>query len=102
VHIQESEDKPAYICEAKRLVAIDLAPYYLKAPLRVYGEGRWFRDDDGEWIMKRFTIRDFKPLKDERLSDSLKRLRGLRGLSAQPEAISDLLKMRHGETKETA
>jgi hypothetical protein len=94
VHLQEADDK-LYICEAKRTVAMELAPYYLKCPLRVTGNGRWFRDENGDWVMKRFTIVHFQPLKDERLSTVLTRLRAIKtNLSELSDPVSEMLDMR--------
>jgi hypothetical protein len=94
VHLQQAEDK-LHICEAKRTVAMELAPYYLKCPLRVTGNGRWFRDEDGEWVMKRFTILHFEPLKDEKLSAVLNRLRAIKtDLSQLSDPVSEMLDLR--------
>lgn len=98
IHIKESEDKPPHICEAKRTIAIELAPYYLKSPVRVHGHGRWFRDEDGEWAMKRFTITDFKPLKSDRFKDILERIRALdTGLVGMEDPVSEFVDMRRDD-----
>ena len=98
IHIQESEEKPPYICEAKRTIAIKLAPYYLRSPIRVHGHGRWFRDDDDKWAMKRFTITDFKPLKTDRFRDILGRIRALdTDLVGMKDPVSEFVNMRRDD-----
>lgn len=98
IHIQESEDKPPHICEAKRTIAIELAPYYLRSPIRVHGHGRWFRDEDGEWAMKRFTITDFKALKTDRFRDILGRIRALNtDLVGLKDPVSEFVDMRRDD-----
>ena len=89
VHIREAEGKPTHICEARHEVAMNLAPHYMKDPLRVKGNGRWFRDEDGEWVMKRFTILDFVVLTDERLSDALAKLRAISKTWPHVEEITE-------------
>ena len=98
IHIKESEDKPPHICEAKRTIAIELAPYYLRSPVRVHGHGRWFRDEDGEWAMKRFTITDFRPLKSDRFKDILARIRALdTDLVGMEDPVSEFVDMRRDD-----
>lgn len=96
VHLQEEGDI-VHVCEARREVAVKLAPYYLQCPLRVSGTGRWFRDMDGHWEMKTFRIVDFVPLKDERLSESLNRIRSIKdGIAAIEDPLSKLRRIRNG------
>jgi len=102
VHIREAEGKPTYICEARHDVAIDLAPHYMKDPLRVKGTGRWFRDESGEWIMKRFTIVDFVVLTHERLSNALTKLRAIsKEWPHVDDPITEIMESRRDETPYT-
>ncbi len=77
VHFQDGET--IHICNANRDMAKRLGPYLYGPTLRVQGEGRWERDADGQWWMKRFTIREFKQLDDAPLGEVVERLRGVEG-----------------------
>ena len=77
VHLQDGET--VHICNANRDVAKRLAPHLYGPTLRVRGEGRWERDADGQWSMKRFTIGDFRQLDDAPLGEVVEKLRGVEG-----------------------
>lgn len=51
------------------------APY----PIRVYGEGVWYRDDEGEWMMEKFKIENFEPLDGKTLSEVVEELQNIEG-----------------------
>jgi hypothetical protein len=65
-----------YICNANADVARQLAPAYEKY-IRVYGNGRWFRKADGEWILDHFTIKSFEFLDDAPLTEVIDRIRAI-------------------------
>jgi hypothetical protein len=69
-------DGAYYICNANAEVARRLAPAYEKF-VRVYGNGRWFRQTDGKWILDHFTIKDFEFLNDEPLHAIVERIRAI-------------------------
>lgn len=77
VHLES--DDASYQCYASRSVARELAKYIFDAPLRVFGQGRWFRTNKGKWILETFTIRDFQPLNDESLGTAIAKLRAVEG-----------------------
>jgi hypothetical protein len=78
VHLQSGE--VIYTaCEAHRTVAKRLAPHIFTTELRVYGTGRWHRDESGDWILDRFTISDFTVLSDEPLTSVVTALRTIPG-----------------------
>ena len=96
VHLRE-ERGITHICQANHRVARDLAPYLFGQPIRVQGNGRWFRDGDGNWEMKRFTIDSFKALRDDTLQAAVQRLRGIDSpLRDLEDPLGELHKLRHG------
>jgi hypothetical protein len=76
-HIQEGDT--VYICNATREMARRLAPHLFAATLRVHGNGRWERDAEGNWNLKRFNIAEFEVLEDAPLSEVVARLRQVQG-----------------------
>ena len=77
VHLQDGET--IHLCNANRDMARRLAACLYGPTLRVQGEGRWERDADGQWSMKRFTIGDFRKLDDAPLGEVVERLRRVEG-----------------------
>lgn len=77
VHLLDGEI--VHLCNANRDMARRLAPYLYGAPPRVHGDGRWERDADGDWEMKRFNVSDFEELDDAPLGEVVGRLREVEG-----------------------
>ena len=77
VHLQDGDT--IHVCNATREMARRLAVHLYGATLRVQGEGRWEREADGVWLLKRFNISEFKELSDAPLSEVVGRLRGVKG-----------------------
>ncbi len=77
VHLES--DEGSHLCYASRSVAREIAKHIFDIPLRVFGQGRWFRTAEGKWILEAFTIRDFQPLIDEPISSVLAKLRAVPG-----------------------
>lgn len=77
VHLQEGS--AVYICNATRDMARRLAPHLFSGILRVHGTGRWARDAEGQWLLRRFNISDFEVLEDAPLSAVVARLRQVPG-----------------------
>ncbi len=77
VHLLDGET--VHLCNANRDMARRLAPYLYGAPLRVHGDGRWDRDADGGWEMKRFNVSDFEELDEAPLGEVVGRLRDVEG-----------------------
>ncbi|HEV8041551.1 MAG TPA: hypothetical protein VGP62_21930 [Bryobacteraceae bacterium] len=97
VHL-EDEGK-TYVCHASRALIRRIAPHIYSSPVRVTGTGRWERNQVGDWKLMRFTIHDFKVLKDTPLDALAIAVRSEKvsdwGESATP--LEDLNKLRHGE-----
>lgn len=66
-------------CEATRPLARELARYIFGAEIRLTGAGRWIRDEDGEWILKKFTITSYEQLDHQPLDDAVANLRAIKG-----------------------
>ena len=77
VHLRDGET--VHICNATRDMARRLAAHLHGPPLRVRGDGRWERDADGVWAMKRFNIAEFDELDDAPLGEIVGRLRDVEG-----------------------
>ena len=77
VHLQDGDT--IHVCNATRDMARQLAAHLYGRPLRVHGEGRWERDANGAWSMKRFNITEFDELDDAPLGAVVERLRGVEG-----------------------
>ena len=52
IHLEDGAD--VHICEASREVALKLAPLMFNHHVKVYGTGRYFRNSDGKWEMRKF------------------------------------------------
>lgn len=97
VHIEE-EGSVVHNCHANRKIARQIAPHIFGPTLRVQGDGRWYRDGDGQWEMRRFTVKSFKVLKQESLVDAVERLRAVESpLKALEDPLGDLEKLREGQ-----
>lgn len=86
-----------YDCLARRDVAKQIAPHLFSTVIRAEGTGRWVRLPSGEWQMKKFTIRDFKPLVDVSLREAIQKLRDIPAEWKEMEdPLSELRDIRHG------
>ena len=77
VHIRQGAS--VYNCLASLDVATTLGPYMFHYELRVRGTGRWLRDEDGAWVMQRFSISSFQVLDEKSLADVVAGLRNVPG-----------------------
>ena len=77
VHLHDGET--IHQCNATRDLARRLAVHLYGPVLRVQGMGRWERDANGTWSMKRFTIARFEELDDAPPGTVVERLRGVSG-----------------------
>lgn len=96
VHIEDKQGV-VFDCLARRGVAREIAPYLFETVIRAEGVGRWVRRPSGAWEMKKFTIHHVRPLKDEPLRDSVRKLRALPGKWKDIEdPLAELENIRHG------
>ena len=66
-------------CLASRRLAKRLAVDLFGAALRVDGKGRWVRESNGNWELRRFAISDFIELDESPPSEVVERLRRVEG-----------------------
>lgn len=55
-------------------MGLQIAPYWHQY-IRLSGDGRWKRDEDGKWVLDRLTAKSFEPLEDIPIGEALERLR---------------------------
>lgn len=91
-HLHDGET--IHVCNTARDVARRLAIHLYGPPLRVHGNGRWERDADGCWVMKRFNITSFDVLDDAPLGEVAQRLRDVEG-SGWKEIEDPTAELRH-------
>ena len=65
-------------------------------PVRLFGTGRWNRNDDGKWKLDIFRVESFAPLRDLPLSGALNEIRALQ-INWDESAYSELSEMRESE-----
>ena len=85
-------------CYARRAIAKQLGQLLFE-PVRLFGVGYWNRTLAGAWALQRFNVEQFEKLDAEPLSAELLRLRAL-NYDWGPDAIAELLRLRHGEDGE--
>lgn len=85
-------------CQAPRTIAKQLGRLLFE-PVRLYGIGSWSRTTAGIWRLNRFRVEQFEKIENEPLSTEILRLRAL-DLGWGADAVSELLKLRHGEIEE--
>jgi hypothetical protein len=91
----EVEGREISGCHAKRAIAKELAKNLFE-PVRLYGEGRWDRNDEGEWNLASFGVDRFDVLQESTLSKTVIALRALKGEWGK-DALHDLLESRHSK-----
>ena len=101
VPVYLEEGQTIHKCNSNREMAKRLAPFFLGPTLRVQGNGKWYRDQFGNWVLEHFTITDFSPLDDSNLTDVVSKLRALprSELQTLDDPLSELRRIRHGTNK---
>jgi hypothetical protein len=77
-------------------VARRLAPYYLNGVIRVHGNGKWVREENGIWKLEQFDISEFEVLDDSPMEDVVNQLRAVEGGTWHESdgVLSDILGLR--------
>ena len=91
-HLRDGET--IHVCNTTREMSKRLAIHLYGPPLRVHGDGRWERDADSRWVMKRFNITSFDELDDAPLGEVAQRLRDVEG-SGWKEIEDPTAELRH-------
>lgn len=94
VHLQAGDK--IHICNADRDMARRLAPHLYQGTLRVWGDGRWEREANGNWNLIRFNISEFDLLDDAPLSEVVERLRAVEGSGWKQfdDPIAEIMRLR--------
>ena len=79
---------------AKRPLAKEIGKHLFET-LRLYGQGRWNRSEEGDWRLDHFTVNDFETIGDEPLPDVVAALRSVRARWPK-DPIAELRTLRHG------
>jgi hypothetical protein len=90
----EMDGKHVSACSTTRTIAKELR-HLLFEPVRLFGRGRWSRDNDGNWTLEDFRIDSFQELNDAPLSDALRELRSIPAEWGD-DAFSELNEIRKG------
>ncbi|MGA7804237.1 hypothetical protein [Bradyrhizobium sp.] len=77
-------------------VARRLASYYLTGVVRLHGNGKWVREENGAWKLEQFDITDFEVLDDCPMAEVVFKLREVEGSTwhESDDALSDILGLR--------
>ena len=98
VHLQRA-DGVVFYCEASPNLARELKDFYEKT-IRVHGFATYYRED-GKWRLEKFRIQSYdpEPLVNERLSETIEKLKAIPGneWNDLADPLGELHKMRHGE-----
>lgn len=73
LQLQDGDIKHTKI-ETNREIASDIAKHMFKF-VRVSGTGRWQRNNNGKWEMKKFTVKSFEVLHQSKLTDVIEKMR---------------------------
>jgi hypothetical protein len=90
----EVEDEQISGCYTTRAVAKQLGAKLFE-PVRLFGQGRWSRDGEGEWSLVSFKVESFEALEDVPLTAAVERLRSIR-TEWTDEAYAELGMIRKG------
>ena len=79
VHLQLQDGEVKYTgIETNRETARNLAKFMYE-PVRIFGTGRWLRDHEGSWILKKFKVESYHVLADDGLEDVIDQMRKIEG-----------------------
>lgn len=79
IQIQDAEGR-TWVGELSRELARELKKFLWEGPiLRVEGNARWVRTEDGKWDLKSFRVADYTILSGGNLVDTVERLRAIEG-----------------------
>lgn len=90
-----SEEELIADCYTSRATARRIAPFLFE-PVRLFGNGRFIREDDGSWKLEHFVFENFVPLTEEPLSSVVEALRAIPGGEWGEGALEELRQIRHG------
>jgi hypothetical protein len=87
-----------YLCQTTLELSKKLAPHYRGATVRVFGSGKWVREESGSWTLQQFDITNFEVIDDAPLTDVVAKLRAVEGGEwGKDVSLGDMLGLRRGE-----
>ncbi|MBF0367936.1 MAG: hypothetical protein HQL52_00610 [Magnetococcales bacterium] len=88
-----------YNCVASLSLVKCLSKFIMGPELRVWGKGRWFRSEEGQWELRKFRINSFDPLEEKKLTEVVKELRAIpgSGWNEIEDPFAELHRIRHGD-----
>jgi len=94
----EDAEGAVYPCQTTVELSKQLAPHYRGATVRVYGSGKWVREENGSWTLQQFDISRFEVIDDSPLVDVVTKLRAVEGSEWGKDAsLGDVLGFRREE-----
>lgn len=85
-------------CQTTVEMSKQLAAHYLGATVRIHGNGKWVREEDGSWTLQEFDIESFEVLDDSPLMDVVAKLRTIEGSEwSKDGTLGDVLGLRQEE-----
>lgn len=79
VHLQLQNAEIKYTgIDTNRETACRLAKHMYE-PVRVFGTGRWLRDEEGKWVLKKFKVESYSVLAADDLKDAIDQMRETEG-----------------------
>jgi hypothetical protein len=94
----EDAEGAEYACQTSLEKSKQLALLYRGPIVRVYGSGKWIREETGSWTLLAFDIASFEILEDAPLMEVVTELRAVRGSDWHKDtALSDALGLRREE-----
>jgi hypothetical protein len=78
VHLEDAEGA-IYQCQSTVELSKQLARHYRGGTVRVYGSGRWVREENSSWTLLDFNISRFEVIDDTPLTDVATKLRAVKG-----------------------
>jgi hypothetical protein len=85
-------------CQTTVEQSVKLSAYYRRGTVRVHGNGKWLREEDGSWKLEEFDIDRFEVLDDSPLLAVITQLRAVDGGEwSTDKAMGDILGLRREE-----
>ena len=79
VHLQLQNGSIKYTgIDTTREIARRLAKHMYE-PVRIFGTGRWLRDQEGDWVLKKFRVDSYSVLASDDLKDAIDQMRSIEG-----------------------
>lgn len=86
--------------ETNRVIARELGAHLFE-PIRLYGQGRWIREANGDWTLRSFRVQRYEVLQKDTLRDAITALRSVSGSawSSFDDPLAELDDLRHDKNE---